>query len=93
MLFEDFEGSNTQLNKPEGWTDEQCSAVMAYHGQDANGVPIWILKCKPSKEDIEAILAGRGIYLQVCGRQLPPSDYFPPVALWTVDAEGKPNDI
>lgn len=93
MLFVEFEGANTQLNKPQDWTDEQCSSVVAYHGKDNNGVPVWILKCMPSKEDIEAIQAGRGIYLQVCGQRMPPSDYFPPVGLFTVDEKGQPNEI
>jgi hypothetical protein len=86
MLFEDFEGSNLQLNKPGSMTDEECGSLMAFHGRYANGVPFFRVHAKPSKEDLEALNAGRGIWLDVLGTS------FPPVSLFTADEQGNVNE-
>lgn len=86
MLPINFEGSNMEFTKPEGWTDEECGSLSAYRGEDANGRVYINTLWMPSKEDIEAIVNGRGIVLTVT---------YPvmiPVMLWTIDADGKPNE-
>jgi hypothetical protein len=85
MMPVDFEGSNTVLTKPKGMTDEQCMSVPAYRNIDDAGFPFTLTVWQPSKEDIDAINAGRPICLKVLG--ITP----PPVSLFTVDENCNPN--
>lgn len=79
MMPVDFEGSNIILTKPKDMTDEQCMSVHAYKGVDDESIPFLLTVWQPSKEDIDAINAGRPICLKICGQSMPP------VALYTVD--------
>lgn len=79
MLPVDFEGTNIELTKPQGWADEKCMSVRAYKGVDTDGIPFYLTAWKPNREDIEAINAGRPIMLKVCGNSTPP------VAMYTFD--------
>lgn len=79
MLPIDFEGSNIELVKPHGMTDEECMSVPAFHGFDNGGNHFFLTAWRPSKEDMEAINAGRPIMLKVLATQTPP------VALYTFD--------
>lgn len=77
MLPTTFPEQNKIFVKPELMTDEQCYSLPAFKGKDANGFPVIVSKWMPSKEDIEAINRGEGIYLQIT------SDIHPPLCLFT----------
>ena len=77
MLAVDFPERNFVFKKPEAWTDEQCSDLSVWRGNaniDAMGntAPVIISCWRPNKEDIEAISAGKSIYLYVTGMSQPP---------------------
>lgn len=84
----EFEGA-MEVGKPRSMTDEQCSSVWAQPFtqvlEDANGqkmaCPVFVMCYQPSKEDKEAIAAGRPIWLKIMAGGLPPH------ALWTVNPE------
>lgn len=81
-----FPESNITFNKPQSMTDEECYSVSAYAGKDSDGRPFVNTVWMPNKEDIEAINAGRGIILSITGSGMPP------VALFTCDENGLPNE-
>ena len=81
-----FPESNITFTKPEGMTDEECGAVSAYIGTSENGDSFINTVWMPNKEDIEAINAGRPIILSITGSGMPP------VALFTCNEEGVPNE-
>ena len=85
MLAIDFEEANLTLEKPASMTDEECSSIRAYKGVDEGNSPFILTIWQPSKEDIEAINAGRPICLKTLGHS------FAPVALFTYDEDYKPN--
>lgn len=81
MLPVTFPESNFVYTKPAGWTDEQCSDLPVWKGEapiDEAGTkaPMIISKWQPSKEDIEAINRGEGIYLSITGNGMPPVSLF-----------------
>jgi len=87
-----FEGAR-EIGKPKEMTDEQCKSLWA-HSQDfeftgSDGKRhqgrVWTEMWQPSKEDIEAIVAGRPIVLQIHSWGLPP------VSMLTLDGNGDPN--
>jgi hypothetical protein len=79
-----FEGAKV-IGKPESMTDEECMSAYAMPlPQNPN---IWVEHFMPSKEDIEAINAGRGIWVQlVCGPRLIP------MAIFTLNENDESND-
>lgn len=81
----DFEGSNIVMGKPPGMSDEQCSSVPALVATDTDGFNFTLLCFMPSYEDIQAINEGRPICLKIL------SVPMPPVAMYTLDADGEPN--
>jgi hypothetical protein len=85
MYPTDFEGSNTNLTKPSDMTDEQCFSLPAEKNVDSQGFPYFLTAWMPNKEDVEALVAGRPLFLKVIGQG------FPPVALFTVDENGEGN--
>ena len=85
MLPTDFEGTNMDLIKPNGMTDEQCLAVRAFKGVDNDGFPFILTAWQPNKEDIEAINAGRPVMLKVIGQNTPP------VCIYTFDENFQAN--
>jgi len=81
-----FPESNIQFNKPTSMDDSECLPISAFSGADANGNPHINTVWQPSKEDIEAINAGRPIVVCVLGSALPP------MALFTYDENGNSNE-
>ena len=79
MIPIDFEGTNMTFNKPEGWKDEECIDVRAFVGVDNAGHPFTLIGLQPSKEDIEAINAGRPIMVKLCMQGMVP------IAVYTFD--------
>lgn len=88
-----FEGAK-EMAKPDNMTDEQCYSLWAmsqeysFTGSDGKQYTsiVWTEMWQPSKEDIEAINAGRPIVLQIHSHGLPP------VAVFTCDENGQPNN-
>jgi hypothetical protein len=85
MMPVTFPGWNLELTKPKELTDEECSAMPAYKDIDQNGWPFIATAWKPNKEDIDAILAGRPIYLKIY------CEIHPVVALITMDENNQIN--
>jgi hypothetical protein len=83
----DFPGSNKDWGKPRDMTDEECHSLHTYTGPLSNGMPVIISCWQPNKEDIEAIVAGKPIWLQVVTGRAPA-----PVVLFTVDENGNHNN-
>lgn len=83
----DFPEANTFFEKPKSMTDEECLPVSAFVKKDEQGKVEYInVVYMPSKEDIEAILAGRPI---VCSFM---QSFLPPHALFTFDENGNTNE-
>lgn len=88
-----FEGAKL-ISKPENVKDEDCFSMWAMPvditqtGEDGRQYQsrMWVEMWQPSKEDIEAINAGRPIILQIHSAGLPP------VAVFTLDENGNSND-
>jgi hypothetical protein len=82
MLPEFLEGM-VEIGKPASMTDEECGSIGAWIVDvDEKGNPArrrFVMSFKPNKEDIEAINAGRPIYLSITAQQLVP------VGLFTLD--------
>jgi hypothetical protein len=76
MLPVDFPERNFTYTKPKGWTDEQCSDLQVWRGTsplEGGGMTATIISCwQPSKEDIEAINAGKPIFLKILSAEQPP---------------------
>ncbi|TDQ79572.1 hypothetical protein [Sphingobacterium yanglingense] len=81
-----FPESNITFEKPTTTDDSECLPISAYVGQDIKGNPHINTVWQPSKEDIEAINAGRPIVVCVLGTALPPMSMF------TYDEEGNSNE-
>lgn len=84
MLPIDFEGSQV-IGKPKNMTDEECFGLHAFVGIDENGYKYFLECWKPSKEDIDAIAAGRPIWIKIL------SNGLPPIAVWTLDENNEIN--
>lgn len=84
MMPIDFEGAKT-LNKPPGWKDEDCNPMPVFQGVNDKGQPFNFSIWQPSYEDIQAIIAGRPIYLNII------NNYQPPVDMWTMDENNERN--
>lgn len=66
---------------------QQSESVIAsiYSGEDANNYPFYMTAWQPNKEDLEALNAGRPVYVKVICKGLPP------MALFTLDENNQPN--
>jgi hypothetical protein len=67
-----FDESNFTFTKPPGMTDEECSDLRVWRGQDTSGSPVIISKWNFSKEDLEEIQKNNCIYLTIVGNGMPP---------------------
>ena len=81
-----FEGANTNCTKPEGMTDDQCGTLPTEQGTTHDGFKNSNSCWMPNEKDIEAILAGKPVWLQVLGAQ-------PPVALFTINDNNEVNPV
>jgi hypothetical protein len=100
MLAVEFEGS-VEIKKPPSMTDEECAGLQIYQAtqEDPGKVPQFamagiqkdppypftITHWKPSKEDLEAMNAGRGIWVHFL------SHVVFPMAVFTLDEAGEIN--
>lgn len=85
MRAVEFNGSNITFVKPDSMTDEECSSLPAFKGTTPEGYPIIETHWLPSKEDLDAVNAGRPIVLQLL------TPVMLPVAIFTIDEEGRSN--
>jgi hypothetical protein len=81
----DFPEANIIFEKPESMTDDQCHEISAYTGVGDDGISYTITVWQPNKEDIDAIVAGRQIYVKMLGAA--PA----PVVLYTFNEKGEGN--
>jgi hypothetical protein len=100
MLAVEFDGSR-EIHKPKNMTDEDCSGLQIYQAttEDPGKVPEFVLAgvqkdppypftithWKPSKEDLEAMNAGRGFWVQFLTHTVYP------MAVFTLDEAGHIN--
>lgn len=80
-----FEGA-VEIKKPASMTDEQCMSVYAAKGVDEAGFPFFLEAWKPSFEDLQALNRGEPVYIKIISQGLPP------IAVFTLDENGKCND-
>lgn len=85
MMSINFEGANIVLGKPSDMTDEQCFSINAEKNIDSQGFPYFLTAWIPNKEDLDALNAGRPLFLKMVGVG------FQPVALFTCDENGEGN--
>lgn len=81
MMPVTFDHANFTFGKPPSMTEEQCASLHVWKGTapiDDRGtlMPCIISKWQPSKEDIEAINKGEGIWLSITGSGMPPVSLF-----------------
>lgn len=86
MLPVTLADENLLLGPPLGWTGEECMTVSAYAGIDGGGTPFVVTAWMPSKEDLEALNAGRPLYAKWSGSVSPEGrPTMAPLALFTLD--------
>lgn len=73
-----IEGMNVILQKPQGWTDEECASIPVLKTDTDRG-PSYIVAFKPSPADLFALNAGQPVLVRVTG------GLFPPMAVFTTD--------
>lgn len=91
MIPVDFPQRNALFTRPDDMTDEECGDLPVWRGglrrlhTDEPPIPALVSMWQPSKEDIEAIVAGKPIVLTIVtmGR--------PPVSLSTESPFEQPN--
>lgn len=81
MLPVDFPARNFVYQKPQGWTDEQCSDLPVWKGNapiddQGNTTPTIISCWKLSKEDLEEIQRTGEVWLSISGTGMPPVSLF-----------------
>jgi len=81
----DFEGSNRTFGPPIDMSQEECCSCRAYEGIDDAGYPFVMVALQPNKEDVEAIKAGRPIFVRFIGQGLRP------FSAWTFNENNEPN--
>lgn len=82
MIPASFPESNIALSRPKDMTDEQCSPLCVFKGEDVEGTPVIISLWKLTKEELEEINKTGRVWLCIYGRGMPPvalgtSDPFP----------------
>jgi len=85
MIPVDFPGCNKVFTRPANMTDEQCGSLYCMVAVTEDGIPLTRQAWQPNKEDIEAINAGRPIFIDLL------THHIPPVAVFTFDDKGEIN--
>jgi hypothetical protein len=67
-----FEQANKTFVKPDSMTDEECSPLETWIGNDANNFPVIISKWTPTEEERAIIAAGGDVWLHIYGQGMPP---------------------
>ena len=88
-----FEGAKV-IGKPDNIRDEDCFSIYAMpvetnqKGEDGTELisRMWVEHWLPSKEDLEALNAGRGFWIQIHSIRLIP------IAVFTLDENNISND-
>jgi hypothetical protein len=98
MLNIFFEGAR-EIKKPPAMKDEDCASAWALPVDEPKELIVgpngetetvmcrrWVLAYMPNREDMEAVAAGRPIFLSIMGTQLAPH------AVFTLDENGDANE-
>lgn len=71
-----FPEANSELGPPESWNEGDCNSLKIWRGVEMlpNGTltPLITSKFIPTKEELEALNRGEGIYLTICDTLHPP---------------------
>jgi len=81
----DFVGTNVELCPPDGKSVENDMNVPAFKGVDKRHQIFYLQAWMPSKEDMDAMNAGRPLMLKIIAAKAPM------VMLYTEDENGQPN--
>ena len=81
----EFAQANTKYAPPLGMSHNEFPIRSVLKAIDTKGRMIFIEKWQPSQADIDAIVAGRGIFVKVTDNALPP------VTVFTLDRSGEVN--
>lgn len=79
MIPKRIEGATRYLGAPPNWQPEangECSHLAIVDTKLDGGMPVMISAWEPTPAELEAMLAGAPVYLQVCG------SVHPPVCIW-----------
>lgn len=72
MLPTNFPESNAVLGPPQGMSEEECSSLFTLRSKDESGHPVVVSCWKPTRDELEALNAGRPLWLVVLGQTMPP---------------------
>lgn len=84
MIPINFPGAFIRVDKPPNLTDEECmSGVPAWAGEDTqSGKFCFLFAWRPNREDLQAINAGKPIFVKIF------ADPVPPHTIFTLDDDG-----
>jgi len=68
----DFPEVNFVFNKPEGFTDEQCSSLPAYRQNEPGQFPLIVSCWKLSSEELAKVQETGVVWLTTVGISIPP---------------------
>ena len=72
MIASGFDEENAVLDKPNGMTVEECSALSVMRAQTERGIPVVISCWKFTAEEFEEVKKTGRIWLTVIGETMPP---------------------
>ncbi len=81
MIPEKFPEANVNMQKPEGWSSEDCAdSLPAWHGTQktpsGSQYPCFISYWKPDADELQDLINGGGVYLSIISSKLPPAALF-----------------
>jgi hypothetical protein len=72
MIPSSFTESNTFLDKPVGFFEDQCVPLAVFKDNRQDKLPVVISCWKMTREELEEIIRTGRIWLVVCGETMPP---------------------
>ena len=72
MIELDFKESNFTYRKPAHLQDDECCDLRVFKGNTVQGYPCIVSVWYANKEDLEALNAGKPIYLTLLSNEMPP---------------------
>jgi len=67
-----FDQADTVLDKPQGFSHDQCGALSVFRGRRSDGLPVVISCWKPTREELAEIQRTGRVWLMVIGETMPP---------------------
>jgi hypothetical protein len=76
MTATNFPESNCRHGPPPSLEESQCRTIDSYHGTvvggSCDGLPVFVTAWRPSREELEALMAGHPVFLSFVSNALPP---------------------